>query len=124
MKYLEIKNNQGYYYNDKKMVEIDKINKDDLLRLISHAEGENFEMDKYDEDQLKNEAHRIIYQNIYEKFSEFLLHREQFDREVDRLYARAIGEYNADVGEESDEEDIEGVEESGGEGQSLKDIPF
>lgn len=104
MKYLEIKNNKGYYWNDNEMVEIDQINKDDLLKLINHAEGDEFEIDTYDENQLQNKAHQIIYQSIHTKLSDFLADKEQFNRDVDTLYAEAVGEYGANVEAETAEE--------------------
>lgn len=125
MKYLEIKDNKGYYWNDQERVEIDKINKDDLLKLINHAEEDEFEMDMYDEDQLQNKAHQIIYQSIHTKLSEFLADKEQFNRDVDALYADAVGEYDVDVEAETDEEDIEGSEENEEEEEiNPEDLPF
>jgi hypothetical protein len=125
MKYLEIKYNKGYYWNDKEMVEIDQINKVELLKLINHAEEDEFEMDVYDENQLQNKAHQIIYQSIYTKLNDFLADKEQFNREVDVLYAEAIGEYGADVELETSEEDIEEVEDAEEENDiNSDDIPF
>ncbi len=104
MKYLEIKNNKGYYFNDTQMIEIDQINKEDLLKLIIHAEEGEFEMDEYDENKLQNKSHQIIYKNLYDKLKDFRNNKEQFDREVDHLYASAIGEYGADIQVEKDDE--------------------
>lgn len=125
MKYLEIKDNKGYYWNDKEMVEIDQINKDELLKLINHAEDDEFEMDAYDEKQLQNKAHQIIYQSLHTKLSDFLTDKGQFNADVDTLYAEAIGEYSADVEAETDEEDIEESEDTEEEENSNpEDIPF
>lgn len=124
MKYLEIKDNKGHYWNGTEMVEIDQINKDALLKLIDHAEEDEFEMDAYDETQLQNKAHQIIYQSIYMKFSDFLTDKEQFKRDVDAMYAKAVGEYGADLEAETDEEDIEELKEAEGEGINPGDIPF
>lgn len=124
MKYLEIKDNKGYYLNDNGMVEIDRINKDDLLKLINHAEEDGFEMDVYGENQLQNKAHQIIYQSIYSKFNDFLSDKEQFKRDVDAMYAEAVGEYNADLEVEANEEDIQEVNEDRGGDIKLEDIPF
>ena len=126
MKYLEIKNNKGYYFNDREMVEIDQINKDEILKLINHAEVDEFEMDVYDESQLQNKAHQIIYQSIYTKLSDFLKDKEQFNKDVDILYAEAIGEYGVDVEAEVDEEDIDKIEDTKGDKDEigLNNIPF
>ena len=73
MKYLYIENGQGFFSvsgleTDKQT--IDKIRKEDLLRLLNLIVDESaengFEMDPYDEESLKNPAHKIIYKNIYE----------------------------------------------------------
>lgn len=126
MKYLEIKDGKAYYWNDKEMIEIDQINKDDLLKIINHAEEDEFEMDVYDENQLQNKAHRIIYQSIHAKLSDFLTDKPQFKRDVDTMYAKAVGEYGADLEAETDEEEI--VEASGAvaedEDISPNNIPF
>jgi hypothetical protein len=125
MKYLEIKDNKGYYRKDKEMVEIDQINKDELLKLINHAEVDEFEMDAYDENQLQNKAHQIIYQSIYTKLNDFLSDKEQFNRDVDTLYAKAIGEYGADVEVEIDDENIEESEDASEEDDiNPENIPF
>lgn len=124
MKYLEVRNNKGYYWNDKEMIEIDQISKDDLLRLINHAEEDGFEIDAYNENQLQNKAHQIIYQSIYTKFSDFLADKEQFKRDVDAMYAEAVGEYGPDIEGETDEEDIQEVDQDQGEDIRLEDIPF
>ena len=125
MKYLEIKDNKGYYWNDKEMVEIDQINKDELLKLINHVEEDEFEMDAYDEKQLQNKAHQIIYQNIHSKLNDFLSDKEQFNREVDELYANAIGEYSVDLEAETDEEDVVETEVPEEEEEiNPDDIPF
>lgn len=125
MKYLEIKNSKGYYWDDKKMVEIDQINKEELLKLINHAEADEFEMDEYDENQLQNKAHQIIYQSIYTKLNDFLTDKDQFNSDVDALYAKAIVEYGADI-ETGVEEDIEeAVDLNENEDEiTLSNIPF
>ncbi len=73
MKLLKIENHLGYYCdNQGKVATVDKITKDDILRLVSltldmHQE---VEFDEYDVDNLKNKAHQIIYKSIVEKLQE------------------------------------------------------
>ena len=71
MKYLYIENGRGFFSvsgleTDKQT--IDKIRKEDLLRLLNLIVDESaengFEMDPYDEESLKNPAHKIIYKHI------------------------------------------------------------
>lgn len=107
MKYLYIENGQGFFSvsgseTDKQT--IDKIRKEDLLRLLSlivneSAENE-FEMDSYDEEELKNPAHKIIYKNIYENFDAVIKKRKQFKDETCNLYKSAIEKYSAELNEE------------------------
>ncbi len=126
MKYLEIKDGKGYYWNDKEMVEIDQVSKDDLLKLINHAEEDGFEMDAYDENLLPNKAHQIIYQSLHAKLSDFLTDKEQFKRDVDAMYAKAVGEYGADLGAETDEEEVEETDAATDVEEDVhpNDIPF
>lgn len=83
---------------------IDKIRKEDLLRLLNlivdeSAENE-FEMDSYDEESLKNPAHKIIYKNIYDKFDALIKKRVQFMDETCDLYKSAIEKYSVELSEE------------------------
>ena len=63
MKYLRINGNNGEFLNKESQYKlIDKIDKEDLLFLIDSAvEKEDFEIDPYDSEKIKNPAHQIIY---------------------------------------------------------------
>lgn len=107
MKYLYIENGQGFFSvsgveTDKQT--IDKIQKEDLLNLLNLIVDESvengFEMDSYDEERLKNPAHKIIYKNIYEKFDALIKKRVQFKDETCDLYRSAIEKYSAELSEE------------------------
>ncbi len=98
MKYLKIEDNKGFFLRPKEgsteWIEIDKINKDDLLYLLSNAISSDFEMDTYSEDNMANKAHQIIYRNIYEKFSNIESMRSKFKDESENLYKDAVEKYN------------------------------
>ena len=67
MKYLKIENNKGFYRLDtsnEDWIELDQINKDNLLSLLRFATKEDFEMDEFDDESMQNPAHNIIYKNI------------------------------------------------------------
>lgn len=107
MKYLYIETGQGFFSvsgleTDKQT--IDKIRKEDLLRLLNliiDASAENgFEMDSYDEESLKNPAQKIIYKNIYDKFDALIKKRVQFKDETCDLYKSAIEKYSTELSEE------------------------
>lgn len=107
MKYLYIENGQGFFSvsgvkTDKQT--IDKIQKEDLLNFLNLIVDESveneFEMDSYDEERLKNPAHKIIYKNIYDKFDALIKKRVQFKDETCDLYKSAIEKYSVELSEE------------------------
>ena len=57
-------------------------------------------MDPYDEESLKNPAHKIIYKNIYDKFDALIKKRVQFKDETCDLYKSAIEKYSTELSEE------------------------
>lgn len=95
MKRLKIENNKGFFLNDKMdWVEIDRMTKDDLFFLLTQAINSEFEMDAFDETNLANPAHRIIYEHIYKKFNELLSNKKRFKDESVQLYKDAINKYS------------------------------
>ena len=96
MKCLKIENGRGHYLDkERNYLEIDKMGKDDILFLLNIAtdENETFEMDDPDESELSNPAHKIIYSNLYEKFSELLLNKSRFLDESEAIYKDALQKY-------------------------------
>ena len=98
MKYLKIDNNRGFYIkvvDDQNIwIDIDKINKDDLLYLLNKAITEDFELDEFKEEILENKAHQIIYKSLFEKFSELLSNKTRFKDESESLYKEALDKYS------------------------------
>lgn len=94
MKYLKIDNNKGYYTIDgSNWIVLDEINKDHLMELLNIAINNDFEMDKYDLTKLANQAHQIIYKNIYDKFNELCANKQRFKDESESIYKDAIYKY-------------------------------
>ena len=97
MKYLYIENGQGFF-------SVSGLETEDLLRLLNlivdESEENGFEMDPYDEESLKNPAHKIIYKNIYDKFDALIKKRVQFKDETCDLYKSAIEKYSTELSEE------------------------
>lgn len=96
MKCLEIKKGKGYFLNvDGKMVELDKMKKDDLLYLLDIATDseKDFEMDDIQQCKLDNQAHKVIYENLYDKFLDLLQNRTRFYDESVALYKDALQKY-------------------------------
>lgn len=96
MKYLKIENNKGFYRLDvtkQDWIELDQINKDNLLTLLKFASANEFEMDDYEEQLLQNPAHNIIYKNIHGKFNDFLTNKTRFQDSVEAMYKTALDKY-------------------------------
>ena len=97
MIYLKIEDNRGFFLKDKESpedwTELDKIEKEDLMKLLDYATEEEFEMDEYKEEVLGNKAHQIIYKNLYEKFKNFLSNKNRFKDETDNVFKEAIEKY-------------------------------
>ena len=69
--------------------------KEDILRLLDLATDCNiiFEMDEIKDDNIQNEAHKIIYDRIYRKFNELLNNKARFIDESGSLFEDAIQKY-------------------------------
>ena len=93
MKLLEIKNMQGLFLDEKNdLITVDKITKDHLLRLVDLTLSEqDIEFDEYDEALIGNQAHQIVYQNIYQKLSNLYARRQDF---VDETATQFLDDYN------------------------------
>ncbi|MCP4612940.1 MAG: hypothetical protein GY845_29965 [Planctomycetes bacterium] len=96
MKLLKIENNLGYYCdNQGKFATVDKITKDDILRLVNLTLDTKLEVefDEYNDDNLKNHAHQIIYKSIFEKLQGLKKRRQEFIDESERLYLSEYERY-------------------------------
>ena len=97
MKYLKIEDNKACFRKDKTQPEnwneIDKIEKEDLMKLLDFATEDDFEMDVYNEDILANKAHQIIYKSIYEKLNNFLTNKDRFKDQTENVYKEALEKY-------------------------------
>ena len=95
MKLLKISDNVGQFLSENgEYLLIDKIAKDDLLRLVNKTldEGE-IEMDAYDDQALRNQAHQVIYKSIYQKLTELRERRQEFVDEAARLFLEDYEKY-------------------------------
>ncbi len=96
MKCLKIDKGRGFFRSKEgNYVDIDKMGKDDILFLLDIAvdESKKFEIDDMNEKEITNPAHQIIYQNLYNKFSELLSNRTRFSEESEALYKDALQKY-------------------------------
>ena len=94
MKRLKIDRSQATYTIDgENWVSIEKIGKDELLFLVDTVFEEDFEMDDPDELKIGNEAHKIIYENIYKKFKKLIDEKRNFQDESELKYKDALEKY-------------------------------
>lgn len=101
MKFLVIDRSLAYYTVDASVQPnkpIDKITKEDLMKLVELSLTDAFEMDPFDENKLKNAAHAIIYKNIYQKLQALKKQKNKFMDEKAAMYRNAIEAYKVELG--------------------------
>ena len=102
MKFLKISDSKGYFLNPLNLdngewVEMDKIEKDHLLGLLDKALHNEFEMDEFSEEAIKNKAHLIIYRNLYSKFSNLIENKSRFKDESEKVFSDALKKYKTGI---------------------------
>jgi hypothetical protein len=98
MKILKIDNGKGLFFKEPdQWVEIDQIDKEDLMVLLEKAISANFEMDEFDTAALQNKAHQIIYKHLSQKFNELNENKSRFKDESEQLYKSAIEKYTETI---------------------------
>lgn len=97
MKLLRINEAVGQFLKADGVYEsIDKIGKDDLLRLVDRTlEDDEFEIDPYDDQLVKNQAHQVIYKSICQKLTDLRKRRKEFIDESARLFLEDYEKYRA-----------------------------
>ena len=94
MKALKIEDNKGHFLTEGGTYEtVDKVDKVILLRLVNAALEDDFEIDEYNEENLRNQAHQIIYKSISEKLNDLHNRRNQFRDESERLFLDEYEKY-------------------------------
>lgn len=97
MKLLKVEKHMGFYHNESgQYILIDKITKEDLLRLVNLTLQEDVEFDVYDDNLIKNQAHQIVYKNVFEKLRSLKDRRKEFVDESERLYLKEYEKYRED----------------------------
>lgn len=97
MKYLKIENNKGFFLRETTMVEIDRIKKEDIYKLISIAisvDESEFDMDEFSEEILQHGVHKIIYKSIYDKFTELIRDKESIQDSINQQFSTAMQKYS------------------------------
>lgn len=97
MKLLSIKDGAGYYLGETgEIISVDKITKEDLLRLVNLTLSDEVEFDEYDESVIKNQAHQIVYKSVFEKLRDLGKRKQEFIDESERLFLDAYEKYRED----------------------------
>lgn len=100
MKLLQINNDAGHFLAENgDYVPIDKITKEDLLRLVNTTLEEDVKFDEYSEERIKNQAHQIVYKSIFEQLSGLKDRKQAFKDESEREFLDAYEKYRADIQE-------------------------
>jgi len=98
MKLLRIDDNSGQFLGaDNSYIQIEKIVKEDLLRLVNLTlEKDSVQFDDYDEKAIKNQAHQIIYKSVVQRLRSLSDRRQEFKDESARLYLEDYERYRGE----------------------------
>lgn len=98
MKLLKIENNNGKFSTDGvNFIEIEKISKDDILKILEKVLNESeILIDESNEEDMKinSPAQKIIYDNIYEKVKEVIEERDEINSFEEDEYYIALKKYD------------------------------
>jgi hypothetical protein len=94
MKQLKIDRGNGYFLlPDGSYLEIDKINKEHLMHIVTATLAGEIEFDAYDEEKLQNQAHRVVYKNIIAKLQDLANRRKEYKDESETLFQSEFDRY-------------------------------
>lgn len=98
MKLLKIENNNGKFSKDGvNFIEIEKISKDDILKILEKVLSESeILIDESNEEDMKinSPAQKIIYDNIYEKVREVIEEKDEINSFEEDEYYVALRKYS------------------------------
>ena len=97
MKLLSIKDSSGHFLGESGLsITVDKITKEDLLRLVNLTLSKDVEFDEYDENTIKNQAHQIVYKSVLEKLRGLMDRKQEFIDDSERLFLKDYEKYRDD----------------------------
>jgi hypothetical protein len=100
MKLLKISDGGAFYRAaDDEFATIDKITKDDLVRLVDLTLSRDVEFDEYDEETVRNQAQQIVYKSVVEKLEGLKQRKKEFTDESERLYLQEYDRYSEELSE-------------------------
>jgi hypothetical protein len=102
MKLLQISESKGYFLAESgEYVPVDSMRKEDLLRLAEITLTTESEMDEFDSALLQNQAHQIIYQNVWSKLGELAGRRAEFLDQSKRQFLTEYERYKSTAPQEA-----------------------
>lgn len=94
MKLLKIESSQGLFLGENnEYLPVDKLTKEQLLRLVNLTLNEEVEFDAYEIEKLLNHAHQIVYKSVYDKLSELSGRKAEFIDQSERLFLEDYEKY-------------------------------
>lgn len=97
MKLLKIEDNQGHYYiGPEEYLTLDKLTKEALLKLVNLILENDVEMDEYDEEAIKHQAHQVIYKSVYQKLLDLDKRKQEFIDEAETLFLEDYEKYKGE----------------------------
>lgn len=97
MTLLKIENNKGKFSIDGiNFIEIEKISKDDILKMLEKVLSENeimIEESNEEDKKINSPAQKIIYDNIYEKVKEVTSEKDEINSFEEDEYYIAMKKY-------------------------------
>lgn len=95
MKILKYENNVSYLNVDGKDKKILEISKEDILKALEYIyENEDAELEEYNKEKIVNEAEKIVYENLYNKLSNFKENKQILKSEIDNLFSELEERYS------------------------------
>ena len=94
MKILKCQNDICYLNINGQGKKILEITKEDILSALEYSySNDDIELEEYDKDKIKNEAERIIYENLYNKIQDFIDNKQTLKNEIDGLFRELEEKY-------------------------------
>lgn len=101
MKLLRIDGNSGQFLADDQTFHgIDKITKEALLWIMERVLDGSGELEEYDEERIKNQAHQVVYKSVYGNLKALEDRRKEFVDEAERLYLEDYKRYVEDASQQ------------------------
>ncbi len=98
MKLLKTEDSKGYFYvSDEEYLPMDKLSKSALLKLVDLTLENDIEMDEYDENEIKHQAHQVIYKSVFNKLKSLDDRKQEFIDESERMFLAEHEKYQADL---------------------------